>query len=93
MPIVFSRSNLRDRIREITSLCRDQDEPVFITKKGEHDPVLMRLDSYERLNAQLSLTENLFVAQAQSAAGKLGLSHREMMAKLRRRGKTRRARS
>lgn len=85
MPIIKSISSLRNRTREIATLCHKEDEPVYLTTNGEGDLVVMSIDHYERLKAQVDLFEKLAVAQAQSAAGKKGMSHRQMMAKLRRR--------
>ena len=45
----------------------------------------MTIDHYERLKAQAELFEKLGVAQAQAAAGKRGITHSQMIAKLRRR--------
>ena len=85
MPIIKSISSLRNRTREIATLCHKEDEPVYLTTNGEGDLVVMSIDHYERLKAQVDLFEKLAVAQGQSAAGKKGMSHRQMMAKLRRR--------
>jgi prevent-host-death family protein len=83
MPIIKSISSLRNRTREIASLCHDQDEPVYLTTNGEGDLVVMSIDHYERLKAQVDLFEKLSVAQAQSRSGKKGVTHKQMMAKLR----------
>ena len=85
MPIIKSISSLRNRTREIATLCHKQDEPVYLTTNGEGDLVVMSIDHYERLKAQVDLFEKLGIAQAQSAVGKKGMSHGQMMAKLRRR--------
>lgn len=82
MPIIKSISSLRHRTREIASICREKDEPVYLTTNGEGDLVVMTIDHYERLKAQVDLFQKLGVAQA---AGKKGISHRQMMTKLRRR--------
>lgn len=89
MPIIKSISSLRNRTREIATLCHDQDEPVYLTTNGEGDLVVMSIDHYERLRAQVELFEKLSVAQAQSRAGKKGITHRQMMAKLRSRAHAR----
>ena len=86
MPIIKSISSLRNRTREIAAICHDQDEPVYLTTNGEGDLVVMSIDHYERLKAQADLFEKLGVAQAQSAQGKKGITHNQMMANLRRRG-------
>ncbi len=83
MPIIKSISSLRNRTREIASICHDQDEPVYLTTNGEGDLVVMSIDHYERLKAHVDLFEKLGVAQAQSAAGKKGITHKQMMTKLR----------
>ena len=89
MPIIKSISSLRNRTREIATICHDQDEPVYLTTNGEGDLVVMSISHYERLKAQVDLFDRLGVAQAQSAAGKKGLTHRQMIAKLRRRAHAR----
>ena len=85
MPIIKSISSLRHRTREIASICHKKDEPVYLTTNGEGDLVVMTIDHYERLKAQVDLFEKLGVAQAQSSLGKKGITHRQMMTKLRRR--------
>ncbi len=84
MPIIKSISSLRHRTREIASICHQKDEPVYLTTNGEGDLVVMTIDHYERLKAQVELFEKLGVAQAQSVAGKKGITHKQMTAKLRR---------
>jgi prevent-host-death family protein len=85
MPIIKSISSLRNRTKEIEALCRKRDEPVYLTKNGEGQLVIMSIDHYERLKAQIELFEKLAVAQAEAASGKRGISHARMMKKLRRR--------
>jgi len=85
MPIIKSISSMRNRTREISTLAREKDEPIYLTKNGEGDLVVMTIDHYERLKAQAELFEKLGVAQAQAAGGKKGITHSQMIAKLRRR--------
>jgi len=85
MPIIKSISSMRNRTREISTLAREKDEPIYLTKNGEGDLVVMTIDHYERLKAQADLFEKLGVAQIQAATGKKGLTHSQMIAKLRRR--------
>jgi len=85
MPIIKSISSLRHRAREIASICHKEDEPVYHTTNGEGDLVVMSIDHYERLKARADLFEKLEVAQAQSASGEKGITHKQMMTRLRRR--------
>jgi prevent-host-death family protein len=85
MPVIKSISSLRNRTREITRICHEQDVPVYLTRNGEGALVVTSIDHYERLRAQAELFSKLGVAQAQAAAGKKGITHRQMIAKLRHR--------
>ena len=83
MPIIKPISSLRTRTREIATICHEQDEPVYLTTNGVGDLVVMSIEHYERLKTQVDLFEKLGVAQAQSAAGAKGLTHKEMLTTLR----------
>jgi prevent-host-death family protein len=85
MPTIKPISSLRNRTREIATLCHEQDEPVYLTTNGEGDLVVMSIEHYERLKARVDLFEKLAVAQTQAAAGEKGLTHTQVMKKLRQR--------
>ncbi|MEK7712750.1 MAG: type II toxin-antitoxin system Phd/YefM family antitoxin [Nitrospirota bacterium] len=82
MPVIKSISSLRNRTRDIASLCHEQDEPVYLTTNGEGDLVVMSIEHYERLKARVELFEKLAVAQAQAATGSKGFTHAQVMNKL-----------
>jgi prevent-host-death family protein len=85
MPVIKSISSLRNRTREISRICHEQDVPVYLTRNGEGELVVTTIEHYERLKAQSELFSKLAIAQAQAASGAKGITHRQMMAKLRRR--------
>ena len=85
MPIIKPISALRNKTREIASLCHQKNEPVYLTTNGEGDLVVMSMEHYERLQARVDLFEKLAVAQAQSASGVKGFTHEQVMKKLRQR--------
>lgn len=85
MPIIKPISSLRNQTRDIATLCHEQDEPVYLTTNGEGDIVVMSIEHYERLKDRFDLFEKLSVAQVQAAAGEKGLTHSQMMKKLRQR--------
>ena len=85
MPIIKPISSLRNQTRDIASLCHEQDEPVYLTTNGEGDLVVMSIEHYERLKARFDLFEKLAVAQVQAAAGEKGLTHSQVITKLRQR--------
>ena len=66
-------------------MCHEQDAPIYLTKNGAGDLVVMSIEHYERIMARFDLFEKLAVAQAQSAAGEKGLTHTQVMRNLRQR--------
>ena len=84
-PVIRSISTLKTRTREISRICRERDVPVYLTRNGEGELVVTSVGHYERLKAQAELFSKLGVAQAQASAGKKGITHRQMVTKLRRR--------
>lgn len=89
MPIIKPISSLRNKTREIASICSKEGEPVYLTTNGEGDLVVMSIKHYELLKARVDLFEKLAVAQTQSASGKKGITHSQMIKKLRLRARAR----
>ncbi len=63
MPLIRPISDLRNRANEISELCHSEDEPIFITKNGKGDLVVMSQVHYERLHASLDLYQKLGEAE------------------------------
>lgn len=55
MPIIKSSADLRNNYNEISTLCHNYAEPVFITKNGKGDLAVMSIESYEELNSRFEL--------------------------------------
>jgi prevent-host-death family protein len=53
MPVIKPISDLRNRAKEISAICHRNDEPVFITRNGEGDLVVLSQAHCERLQAKL----------------------------------------
>lgn len=83
MPLIRPVSDLRNRFTEISELCHSEDQPIFITKKGKGDLVVMSQAHYERLHSLLELYQKLGEAEALDAAGERGITHREIVNRLR----------
>lgn len=84
MPVIKPISDLRNKANEISELAHRSDEPIFITKNGEGDLVVMSMAHYGNLQKKLELYLKLAVAQAQKAAGDRGRTLAEVMKDLRR---------
>lgn len=48
MPIIKPITDLRNT-NEISDLCREKQEPIFITKNGAGDMVIMNIELYDKL--------------------------------------------
>ena len=82
MPIIKPTSDLRNKFNEISRICHESGEPVFITKNGRGDMVVMSIARFQQKEAQLELYQKLAEAEAQDASGAPTISHDEMMQKL-----------
>ena len=75
---------IRHDYNGIAELCRTTAEPVFLTKNGEGDLVVMDIDSYNRREKMLRLREELLAAEADRLRGVPGHSIDETAAMMRR---------
>jgi prevent-host-death family protein len=82
MPKIRPISDLRNKSHEIAKLCHDSGEPVYITKNGEDDLVVLSVAAYERDQARLELYSLLDEAEADVAAGDRGVGIRTMRKRL-----------
>lgn len=75
-------SDLRNKSQEISRICHETGEPVFITKNGEGDLVVMSLAAYERDQARLELYRLLDEAEENVRRGDRGVSVKAMRNRL-----------
>ncbi|HHX62259.1 MAG TPA: type II toxin-antitoxin system Phd/YefM family antitoxin [Epulopiscium sp.] len=60
---------LRNEYNEISSICKEKMEPIFLTKNGYGDLVVMSIEAYKIREEMLDLREKLLEAEAQRLAG------------------------
>lgn len=83
MPTIRPISDLRNNANEISDFCHREREPVFITKNGTGDMVVMSIEEYERQQALIELYSKLSEAEAEIADGAVGEDFMEVSKKLR----------
>jgi len=83
MPAIRPISDLRNNSNEISEFCRVSREPVFITKNGVGDMVVLSIEMFERQQAQLELYGKLAEAETETVAGADGVDFFEFARKLR----------
>lgn len=65
-------------------MCHSENQPIFLTKHGKGDLVVMSLTHYERLRSMLELYQQLGEAEDLDRQGGAGTTHQELMKRLRR---------
>jgi prevent-host-death family protein len=83
MAIIKPISDLRNKSNEISELAHSSQEPIYITKNGEGDLVVMSIQEYRKLERKLDLFAKLSVAQAQWDEGQRGRPHQDVVKSLR----------
>jgi PHD/YefM family antitoxin component YafN of YafNO toxin-antitoxin module len=65
---------IRKNYNEISEMCKETGEPVYITKNGEGDLVVMDIGAFTRRESMLKLRENLVAVEEERQSGKQGAS-------------------
>ncbi|MDR1688237.1 MAG: type II toxin-antitoxin system Phd/YefM family antitoxin [Clostridiales bacterium] len=83
MPIVRPISDLRNT-NEISQLCHNRQEPIFITENGYSDLVIMSMNVYEKQNALCEVFKKLEEAEELENSGVANVNGKNVFKKLRR---------
>ena len=65
---------IRKNYNDISELCKQSGEPVYLTKNGQGDLVVMDIETFARRESMLRLRENLVAAEEDRLNGKNGYS-------------------
>ena len=65
---------IRKNYNQISTLCKTTKEPVFLTKNGEGDLVVMDIATFSRRESMLRLREQLVAVEEDRLTGKKGFS-------------------
>lgn len=67
--IIKSSTALRNNYGMISDLAHDEAEPIYITKNGEGDLVVMSIEAFEQREEALKLRVKLEAAEATRLSG------------------------
>ena len=69
---------IRNNYNDISNYCKSTGEPVYLTKNGEGDLVVMDIEAFSRREKMLKLREELIAAEEDRLAGKSGYTVDEL---------------
>ncbi len=80
--IIKPSTALRNDYGSISELAHKEEAPIYITKNGEGDLVIMSIDAFERREEVLKLRAKLAAAEQTRVSGQSGISIEESRRKL-----------
>lgn len=85
MPQIRPISDLRNNFAEISRIVHENREPVFLTKNGHGDLVVMSIEQYENMQYDNEIYAKLKEAELESKQTDVRYSHSEVFGEIRQR--------
>ncbi|MGN0907187.1 MAG: type II toxin-antitoxin system Phd/YefM family antitoxin [Bullifex sp.] len=76
--IIRPSAAIRQNYNEVADMCRKTAEPIFLTKNGEGDFVVLDIETYNRREKMLRLREELIAVEEDRLAGRNGCTLDEL---------------
>lgn len=70
MPQIIPIKDLKNT-SDISDMCHKTDEPIFITKNGYGDMVIMSMESYESTMKQITMYRDIAISEKQIDVGQI----------------------
>ena len=83
MPQIRPVSDLRNNFADISRMVHETGEPIFLTKNGYGDMVVMSIEAFERLQFESEIYFKLKEAELEAKTIGSRLSHKEVFSDLR----------
>ncbi len=81
MPQILPIKDLRDTTK-ISNLCHESNEPIYITKNGYGDMVLLSMETYENMFSRIKMYDAIMAGKEQADKEEL-IDGAEVMQKMR----------
>ena len=69
MPQIIPIKDLKDTTN-VSALCHRTDEPIYVTKNGYGDMVLMSMETFQSVSDALKMYQSLLTSEKQITEGK-----------------------
>ena len=69
MIMIKPSTSLKNEYNEIAEYCKTKNQPVFLTKNGEGELVVMSIEAYSMREEMLDIREKLLEAELYSRSG------------------------
>jgi len=79
MPHIRPVSELRNNFTEISRIVHESQEPVFLTKNGYGDMVVMSIEQYEKQQADAEIYFKLKEAEMEALTTDHRISHQDLI--------------
>lgn len=66
---IMPSTSLRNQYNDISEKCKKTGEPIYLTKNGEGDLVVMSIEAFEKKQALLDLKERLLDIELEQKSG------------------------
>ena len=76
-PIIKPSSEIRQNYNSIAEICRTRKQPVFLTRNGAGDMVIMDIETYSRREEELATAKRLMAAREARLNGAKGYTVEE----------------
>ena len=77
--IIKPSTALRNDFQTISNMVKETAEPIYITKNGEGDMVVLSIEAYERREEMLRLRERLLYSEEERLSGARTYSEEEIL--------------
>lgn len=81
--IIKASTALRNDYAGISNLAKETNEPIYITKNGDGDLVIMNIEAFEKREQMLKLRERVLKAEQERIEGQPTMSVSEARRRLR----------
>ena len=83
MPQIRPVSDLRNNFTDISRVIHETSEPIFLTKNGYGDMVVMSIEAYEKFQFEHEVYFKLKEAELQAKSTDMRYSHEQVFGNLR----------